>query len=62
MRHKAHPFLQTSQSNKKGEASTTSPFLVSIIKLFFCITFDSLSAVWTYRNNLDRSFQLFFQE
>ena len=26
MRHKAHPFLQTSQSNKKGEASTTSPF------------------------------------
>ena len=51
------PFFLPIIENKKKSNSCCS-----FLYLFFCISFDGLSSVRTYRYNLNRCFQLFFQE
>ena len=50
-------FFFANIENKKKSNSCCS-----FLYLFFCIPFNGLSSVGTYRYNLNRCFQLFFQE
>ena len=59
------PLLNIPEKNERPQlCQLKSPdyLIYNLEFLFFCITFDGLSTVRTYRDNLDRSFQLFFQE